>query len=119
MSLTPGQRKILVFVAGYTDRTGCSPTFREIGFAVGLRSTNTVAWYIRRLRDAGLLAAEPTRVRTTRLADGVTVWPDGSVTRLVLVEPCWRCRTQHPADLDCRLRQAAPARDAREPHTVS
>lgn len=107
MSLTDRRRQILGFIADYQTRRGHAPSFKEIGFAVGLTSTSTVAQQIRALTRAGLVEQEPHQPRTIRLAPAVTVSPDGFVSQLVPVGECWRCETQHPADFTCTPVQGA------------
>lgn len=100
MTLTDRKRQILAFIADYTRLRGYPPTIKEIGFATGLASTSSTAAHLRALQEAGLLAYKPYSPRSIRLAPGVAVSPDGFVSRLVPVDACERCDTQHPADLD-------------------
>jgi SOS-response transcriptional repressor LexA len=109
MILTIRKRQILAFIAEYTSLRGYPPTIKEIGFATGLTSTSSTAAQLRALQEAGLLAYKPYSPRSIRLAPGVAVSPDGSISRLVPVDECQRCKTQHPADLDrCPVTPAAP-----------
>ena len=49
--MTLARKKILAYV-----RSRCTPpTFREIGLAVGIKSTGTIAYHLARLRDLGLV----------------------------------------------------------------
>ena len=102
MSLTDRKRQILGFIADYTSRRGYPPTIKEIGFVTGLASTSSTAAQLRALQDAGLLAYKPYSPRSIRLAPGVAISPDGFISRLVPVDECERCETQHPADSACR-----------------
>ncbi|GGF86520.1 LexA family protein [Paenibacillus aceti] len=49
------QQRILDFIAQYQQENGYSPTFREIGIGVGLKSSSTVAGHIERLEQKGLI----------------------------------------------------------------
>ena len=59
--------RILQYVSGFTDTFGYSPTYREIGAAVGLRSPSTVGTYIKALRDDGKLDMTAKRPRAVSL----------------------------------------------------
>lgn len=67
MMLTLKQMKVLKFIEGYLRCNQRSPTFREIGKGVGVRSTNTVAHYIRVLEEKGAIARVPGEPRTIEL----------------------------------------------------
>ena len=47
--------EIYAYITEYVAENGHSPTFREVGNAVGLRSSSTVSRYIHRLVDEGCL----------------------------------------------------------------
>ena len=47
--------KILDFIREFTAENGFAPSVREIGAAVGLRSTASVTYHLRQLQDKGLL----------------------------------------------------------------
>lgn len=59
---------IVAFVAGYWRTTGYAPSLREVGDAVGLRSVSVVHRHVGLLVDAGVLAVDPRRQRSLRLA---------------------------------------------------
>lgn len=67
MMLTLKQRNVLQFIEDYLRRNQRAPTFREIGQGVGVRSTNTVAHYIRVLEEKGAIARVPGEPRTIEL----------------------------------------------------
>ncbi len=67
MMLTLKQRNVLKFIEDYLRCNRRSPTFREIGQGVGVRSTNTVAHYIRVLEEKGAIARVPGEPRTIEL----------------------------------------------------
>ena len=58
--------KIIAFVREYTQENGFPPSIREIGAAVGLRSTASVSYHLQQLQEKGLLQApiEKGRKRT-------------------------------------------------------
>ena len=50
-------QQILSFVRSFTQENGFAPSVREIGAAVGLRSTASVSYHLQQLQDKGLLVA--------------------------------------------------------------
>ncbi len=62
--LTPMQRRILRFMEDYTQRTGHSPSYREIAGAVGLKSLSSVFHHRQALQHRGYLNHTPGRPRT-------------------------------------------------------
>ena len=54
--LSERQRRILDFVHAYAGRHGVSPSFREIGDAVGLKATSAVKYQVEQLQEKGCLA---------------------------------------------------------------
>ena len=94
--------KILEYVAQFNDTYGYAPSYREIGAAVGLKSSSTVHKHIKRLEAEGKLdmrdkrcravsahrhititEAEREKTRRVRLdmADGSSVYFDFNVSR--------------------------------------
>jgi repressor LexA len=61
--LTLRQRKILDVIRDWLDRFGYPPSVREIGEAVGLTSTSSVAHQLRALERKGYLRRDPNRPR--------------------------------------------------------
>ena len=61
--------KILQFIRDFTRENGYPPSVREIGAAVGLRSTSTVHYQLARLREQGLLAGDTAKSRAVTLAE--------------------------------------------------
>ena len=49
--------RILAFVNDFTQENGFAPSVREIGAAVGLRSTASVSYHLNQLQEKGLLQA--------------------------------------------------------------
>jgi repressor LexA len=65
LSLTRRQRDIVRFCGDYIERNGYAPTMREIGAAVGLKSTSSVSYQVQELRAKGHLSRDFGRPRTT------------------------------------------------------
>ena len=61
--LTPRQRKVLEVIRDHVERQGYPPSVREIGDAVGLTSTSSVAHQMRTLEKKGYLRRDPNRPR--------------------------------------------------------
>lgn len=59
--------QILTAIHESIDLRGYPPTVREIGAAVGLSSSSTVAAYLTKLLAAGLIAKDPTKPRTLEI----------------------------------------------------
>jgi repressor LexA len=61
--LTPRQRRVLDVIRAWVDTVGYPPSIREIGEAVGLTSTSSVAYQLRVLQQKGYLKRDPNRPR--------------------------------------------------------
>ncbi len=72
--LAPRQREILEFIAATVDQKGVAPSFREIGDALGIRSTNGVADHVKALERKGYVerVGGRGRARSLRLTDKAT-----------------------------------------------
>ncbi len=66
------QRKIYAFLQEYMEANGYPPTVREIGQAVGIKSTSLVSYYLKSLDKKGLIDREPSVSRGIRLAETST-----------------------------------------------
>ncbi len=53
--ITKKQQRILDFIVDYTDKNGVSPTYREIGAGLGLKSVSSVAEHIDNLVSLGAI----------------------------------------------------------------
>ncbi|MBX6388574.1 MAG: transcriptional repressor LexA [Frankia sp.] len=76
--LTPRQRRVLEVIRDAVERRGYPPSVREIGEAVGLTSTSSVAHQLRMLEEKGLLRRDPNRPRAIEVVapeDGRPVRP--------------------------------------------
>ena len=62
--LSERQQRILDFVHAYAGRHGVSPSFREIGDAVGLKATSAVKYQVGQLEEKGYLARRDRMPRT-------------------------------------------------------
>ncbi|WP_018086748.1 transcriptional repressor LexA [Desulfurispora thermophila] len=67
--LTPREKAVLDFIARSVQTKGYPPSVREIGLAVGLKSSSTVHGYILRLEKKGYLRRDPTKPRALELCD--------------------------------------------------
>ena len=72
--LTLRQKRVLEVIRDWVERFGYPPSVREIGEAVGLTSTSSVAYQLRALEKRGYLRRDPNRPR----AVGVTAVDDDS-----------------------------------------
>jgi repressor LexA len=61
------EEQVLQFVRAGVARHGYPPSIREIGDAVGLRSTSSVAYHLKALQKKGYLHRDPGRPRTVEL----------------------------------------------------
>jgi repressor LexA len=61
--LTLRQKRVLEVIRDWVERFGYPPSVREIGEAVGLTSTSSVAYQLRALEKRGYLRRDPNRPR--------------------------------------------------------
>ena len=61
--LTPRQQRVLGHIKDSIEKRGYPPSMREIGSAVGLTSTSSVAHQLRVLEEKGFLRRDPNRPR--------------------------------------------------------
>ena len=62
---------IMDYVNQFIEENGYSPSVREIGAAVGLRSTASVSYHLQALQDKGLLGTPSAKGRKRALVTGV------------------------------------------------
>lgn len=69
MGLTKRQSEALAFIRGFIEAHGYSPSYDEIGVALGLRpkSKGTVHAVVHRLVERGALEIAPNRARSISL----------------------------------------------------
>lgn len=60
------RENIIEVIEEYTARNGFSPTVREIGDLVGIKSTATVHGHLEKLKKQGKIDWNPTQPRTIR-----------------------------------------------------
>jgi repressor LexA len=77
--LTPRQRRVLEVIRDWVERLGYPPSVREIGEAVGLTSTSSVAHQLRALERKGYLRRDPNRPRAVGIRPAEST-PDASDT---------------------------------------
>lgn len=67
--LNPKQIEILEFLKEEVRRIGYPPAIREIGEAVGLKSTSTVHTHLTKLEQKGYIRRDPTKNRAIEIVD--------------------------------------------------
>lgn len=70
MSINKREKAILRFIEKQVEEKGYAPSVREIGKAVGLKSTATVHGYLAKLSEKGYIKKEDQKGRTLRLLKG-------------------------------------------------
>ncbi|MCX5327828.1 hypothetical protein [Streptomyces sp. NBC_00140] len=73
--LTDRQQRIFQYLRQTVQARGYPPSMREIGDAVGLRSTSSIAYQLKQLEEKGLISAEPGLPRSFRILTGDTDGP--------------------------------------------
>ena len=63
--------KILEYVNAFVQENGYAPSVREIGAAVGLRSTASVSYHIQALQEKGMLSGPGEKGRKRALSTGI------------------------------------------------
>lgn len=84
---TERQQKIYDFIREYMHREAMPPTNREIGQAVGIRSTGHVDHHLSALEDMGLITRIPGRSRGIRLSDAASPYNLQIVGTIAAGEP--------------------------------
>lgn len=85
MQLTERQQQILDFIRQRIKNNGYPPSVREIGEAVGLRSSSTVHAYLVQLEEMGLIRKDPTKPRAIIPVDIDDSEPSSTALSLPLV----------------------------------
>jgi SOS-response transcriptional repressor LexA len=62
--------KIVTSIKEYSEKHGFSPTVRELGDMVGLKSSSTVHRHLLSLKEEGKISWNPAMPRTIRLLSG-------------------------------------------------
>ncbi len=58
-AMSTSKERIYEFIKAYISKKGYAPSVREIGNAVGLKSTSSVSLYLKELHDDGLIRRDP------------------------------------------------------------
>ena len=80
------KRRILEFIAEYSSTNIVSPSYREIGSAVGLKSPSSVGRYIEQLKAEGMLASINQKGRAIALARKIELYKTASQPQRVCLE---------------------------------
>lgn len=67
--LTAKQQAVFDYIKGIIDERGIAPSVREIGAAVGLKSTSSVQYNLNALEQAGYIQRDPNLKRTIRISN--------------------------------------------------
>lgn len=68
--LSKTSQKIFDYIKSVIDDRGLPPSVREIGAAVGLKSTSTVQYHLNQLEEAGYIERDSQLKRTIRICKG-------------------------------------------------
>lgn len=95
--------EIYAYITEYIAQNGYSPTFREVGKAIGLRSPATISRYIHRLVDEGRISIDESKPRTLSAASGDAI-------EIVRQRVCLEMADGGKIYMDCNLQKpkAAP-----------
>ncbi len=66
-TLTPRQKLVLDYIRAYIEDHDYSPSYREIGQYLGLKSVATVAEHVNALQDKGYLSKDPLEARSIQV----------------------------------------------------
>lgn len=83
--LTARQKQILEFIKERVRVKGYPPSVREIGEAVGLRSSSTVHGHLNRLEEKGYIRRDPTKPRAIEILDGNDSIPKKEMVQVPVV----------------------------------
>ena len=67
------RRRILQFIKDEVDEKGYPPSVREIGEAVGLKSSSTVHGHLLKLEEMGYIRRDPSKPRAIEVLDDISV----------------------------------------------
>ena len=77
---------VLAYITEFCSCNGYSPTYREIGEAVGVKSASTVSRYVHWLMDEGLLTHGDAKPRTLTTATSADAAPTETIQQRVCLE---------------------------------
>lgn len=66
------EKQLMDAIVSYINDKGYSPTVRELGRMVGLKSSSTIHKYFGRLKCGGLITWEPKSPRTIQVSENGT-----------------------------------------------
>lgn len=72
--------QVYEFIKEYIDNQGIPPTIREIGQAMGVKSTSTVSYYLKKLAEDKRIIKGAFRNRSVQLIDEQKADPEHSIT---------------------------------------
>lgn len=61
--------RIYRFIAAFIKEHGYSPSFREIGEGVGVKSTSHISYWVNRLAEQGRITYQPNIARSVRVVE--------------------------------------------------
>lgn len=70
---TETRKSIFEFIKNYVKENQYPPTFREIGVAVGIKSTNTIYCHMHKLQEMGVVVLDESRARTIKIVGELEV----------------------------------------------
>lgn len=85
ISLTARQKQILTYIKDMLHAKGYPPSVREIGLAVGLRSSSTVHSHLTKLEELGYVRRDPTKPRALELLGEEAAWRQENFVPVPLV----------------------------------
>ncbi len=103
--LSARQKAILRFISQSTEERGYPPTVREIGDAVGLRSSSSVYHQLKVLQRNGYLTRDGSRTRALRVSRDARLRP---VARTALVPLVGRIAAGQPILADENVQDVLP-----------
>ncbi|MBZ4663482.1 MAG: lexA [Caloramator sp.] len=83
--LSDKQQKILEFIKQEIATRGYPPSVREIGLAVGLRSTSTVHAHLEKLEKKGLIRRDPTKPRAIEILNENLLEDNSDIMKVPIV----------------------------------
>lgn len=83
--LSDKQQKILEFIKQEIATRGYPPSVREIGLAVGLRSTSTVHAHLEKLEKKGLIRRDPTKPRAIEILNDNLLEDNSDIMKVPII----------------------------------
>lgn len=71
VDLTEMEQKVLDAIINYINENGFGPSIRELGNTVGLKSTSTIHYYVKRLEEKGYIIRKGNSPRALTVVNGV------------------------------------------------